>query len=206
MLLAQRSVFFFENGKTDIVQLVEDMSDNYYEQLHRKFEAFERRQRIREREKLQFERYKMRARIELLRNLPGPQWASVMQAILARADNGRWARGRRKLELEGGADWLRRRLIREGQEVLGRYDQLLPNESKKCVFTALLRRLTRADTNPSVRARTRARTKAGRHRLLPAPCLLHRNARTHTTPSGRACRFPTPNLPHPANLPLAASR
>ncbi|RSH81250.1 uncharacterized protein EHS24_008687 [Apiotrichum porosum] len=112
-------------------ELVEDMSDNYYEQLHRKFEAFERRQRIREREKLQFERYKMRARIELLRNLPGPQWASVVQAILARADNGRWARGRRKLELEGGADWLRRWLIREGQEVLGRYDQLLPNESKK---------------------------------------------------------------------------
>ncbi|WOO82162.1 uncharacterized protein LOC62_04G005664 [Vanrija pseudolonga] len=112
-------------------ELVEDVSDQHYALLHRKFEAFERRQRIREREKLQFERYKMRARVDLLRSLPAPQWTSVVTAILARTDAGEsWSRGRRKLEAEG-VDWLRRKLIKEGVEVLRRYDQLLPNDKKQ---------------------------------------------------------------------------
>lgn len=116
--------------RTDTRQLVEDVSDQHYALLHRKFEAFERRQRIREREKLQFERYKMRARVDLLRSLPAPQWTSVVTAILARTDAGEsWSRGRRKLEAEG-VDWLRRKLIKEGVEVLRRYDQLLPNDKK----------------------------------------------------------------------------
>ncbi len=92
---------------------------------------FERRQRIREREKLSFERYKMRARVDLLRALPAPQWAAVVGGVLGRPDSG-WDRGRAKLAAEG-ADWLRRRLIREGKELLSRYDELLPNtvETKK---------------------------------------------------------------------------
>ncbi|KAL1412568.1 hypothetical protein Q8F55_000315 [Vanrija albida] len=112
-------------------ELIEDVSDQHYALLHRKFEAFERRQRIREREKLQFERYKMRARVDLLRSLPAPQWTSVVSVILARTDAGEsWSRGRRKLEAEG-VDWLRRKLIKEGVEVLRRYDQLLPNDKKQ---------------------------------------------------------------------------
>jgi hypothetical protein len=93
--------------------------------------VFERRQRIREREKLSFERYKMRARVDLLRALPAPQWAVVVGGVLGRPDSG-WDRGRAKLAAEG-ADWLRRRLIREGKELLSRYDELLPNtaETKK---------------------------------------------------------------------------
>lgn len=111
---------------------MEDTSDAYYLSQHRKFEVFERRQRIREREKLVFERYKMRSRVDLLRNLPASQWATVVSAILARSDAGQWKRGREKLAAEG-VDWLRRRLIREGKDVLGRYDQLLPSGDKRYV-------------------------------------------------------------------------
>lgn len=76
----------------------------------------------------------MRSRVDLLRALPAHQWQSVVGAILSRSDTGDWDRGRAKLAAEG-VDWLRRRLIREGKELLSRYDELLPNptttESKK---------------------------------------------------------------------------
>lgn len=68
----------------------------------------------------------MRSRVDLLRALPDHQWTSVVTGILSRSDTGEWDRGRAKLAAEG-VDWLRRRLIREGKELLDRYDQLLPN-------------------------------------------------------------------------------
>jgi hypothetical protein len=105
---------------------MEDTSDAYYESVHRKMEAFERRQRIREIDKLKFMRHKMNSRIDLLRNLPLAQWNAVVHNVLARGEaNEAWARGRRRLEAIG-VDWLRRQLIREGIELLTRYDQLLP--------------------------------------------------------------------------------
>lgn len=109
---------------------IEDTSDAYYEAQHRRFEAFEKRQRIREREQLQFNRYKMKARVDLLRNLPQTQWVSMVAAILARDGDETWQRGRRKLTTMGN-DWLRRHLIKEGLEVLRRYDELLPKEGHK---------------------------------------------------------------------------
>ncbi|EJT48143.1 hypothetical protein A1Q1_02847 [Trichosporon asahii var. asahii CBS 2479] len=109
---------------------IEDTSDAYYEAQHRRFEAFEKRQRIREREQLQFNRYKMKARVDLLRNLPQTQWVSMVAAILAREGDETWQRGRRKLTTMGN-DWLRRHLIKEGLEVLRRYDELLPKEGQK---------------------------------------------------------------------------
>lgn len=109
---------------------IEDTSDAYYEAQHRRFEAFEKRQRIREREQLQFNRYKMKARVDLLRNLPQTQWVSMVAAILAREGDATWQRGRRKLTTMGN-DWLRRHLIKEGLEVLRRYDELLPKEGQK---------------------------------------------------------------------------
>lgn len=42
----------------------------------------------------------------------------------------RWAKGRVKLEGEG-ADWLRDTLVKEGEEVMRRYDELLPVEHRK---------------------------------------------------------------------------
>ncbi|KAL7425240.1 hypothetical protein Q5752_000928 [Cryptotrichosporon argae] len=128
-------------------EAMEDTSDAYYAALHKRPEALERRQRIREREVLYFERHKMRARIELLRNMPDAQWATVVGAVLARGDSvseagqaagqdrdgpaaGKdtqgAARGARVAVEEKGVGWLRKRLIKEGKEVVRRYDQLLP--------------------------------------------------------------------------------
>ncbi|CCL98129.1 uncharacterized protein FIBRA_00123 [Fibroporia radiculosa] len=44
-----------------------DMSDAAYEKRHRKYETFEKRQRLREKEKLKHEQYKLKERIEQLR-------------------------------------------------------------------------------------------------------------------------------------------
>ncbi|GMK56587.1 hypothetical protein CspeluHIS016_0304270 [Cutaneotrichosporon spelunceum] len=152
----------------------EDTSDAYYEKQHRKFEVFERRQRIRERETLSFERYKMRARVDHLRALPAPQWAAVVAGVLSRADGG-WDRGRAKLAAEG-ADWLRRRLIREGRELLNRYDELLPStaESKKPRF------LDPPDSPP--------RQKEPKHR---GPSRLQ-SVNPETSPRKRTHHTPTP--------------
>lgn len=110
----------------------EDTSDAYYMALHRKYEIFERRQRIREKEKLIFERYKMRSRIELLRNMSSLSWATVVNTVLSREGDPSWAKGRESLRRKPeGIDWLRERLIKEGKELVKRYDQLLPVETKK---------------------------------------------------------------------------
>ncbi|OCF34352.1 hypothetical protein I316_03866 [Kwoniella heveanensis BCC8398] len=108
----------------------EDTSDAYYMQLHKKYEVFERRQRIREKETLQFERYKMRSRIDLLKNMPKLTWSSVVSTILIRGSKIDWARGKERIKGKG-ADWLRSQLIKEGEEVMKRFDELLPPEQRK---------------------------------------------------------------------------
>ncbi|CAD6571536.1 MAG: hypothetical protein TREMPRED_000308 [Tremellales sp. Tagirdzhanova-0007] len=109
-------------------ELTEDTSDAYYINLHKRHEVFERRQHIREKEKLMFERYKMRSRIDLLRNMSVPSWTVVVAAVLSRDEP--WESGRAKLG-DIGVEWLRHRLVREGLEVMQRYDQLLPVEKKQ---------------------------------------------------------------------------
>ncbi|KAK4689888.1 hypothetical protein P7C73_g248, partial [Tremellales sp. Uapishka_1] len=112
-------------------QMHEDTSDSYYHALHKKYEVFERRQRIREKEKLQFERYKMRARIDLLKNMSSASWTPIVSNIVSRTDGpDEWKRGREKLR-EEGVDWLKVKLVKEGEELIKRYDQLLPSESRK---------------------------------------------------------------------------
>ncbi|KAF8899054.1 hypothetical protein BD779DRAFT_56372 [Infundibulicybe gibba] len=48
-----------------------DTSDAAYEKRHRKYESFEKRQRLREKEKLKYEQYKLKERIEQLRAMDG---------------------------------------------------------------------------------------------------------------------------------------
>lgn len=74
-----------------------------------------------------FERYKMKSRIDLLRNMSTHAWAAVVAAVLSRGEE--WTAGRAKVGL-AGADWLRSKLVKEGMEVMRRYDQLLPVEKK----------------------------------------------------------------------------
>jgi hypothetical protein len=54
---------------------------------------------------------------------------SGLSGVGSRGD-GVWAKGREKIRVKG-VEWLRSKLVREGEEVMKRYDQLLPNESKK---------------------------------------------------------------------------
>ncbi|TFK77409.1 hypothetical protein BDN72DRAFT_953848 [Pluteus cervinus] len=58
---------FRPRGSEDIL----DTSDAAYERRHRKYETFEKRQRLREKEKLKHEQYKLRERIEQLRSMDG---------------------------------------------------------------------------------------------------------------------------------------
>ena len=50
-------------------QNLADTSDTAYEKRHRKYETFEKRQRLREKEKLKHEQYKLKERIEQLRSM-----------------------------------------------------------------------------------------------------------------------------------------
>ncbi|WWC73818.1 uncharacterized protein I206_107790 [Kwoniella pini CBS 10737] len=119
-------------------ELEEDTSDSYYINLHRKYEVFEKRQKIREKEKLQFERYKMKSRLELLKNIPKLNWTVIVSTILQRvsptnSSSGNedvWLKGKNKIN-EKGEDWLKRQLIKEGEEVMKRFDELLPPEQRK---------------------------------------------------------------------------
>lgn len=73
----------------------------------------------------------MRTRIDLLRGMSLSAWSAVVWTVMAREDTlGLWTKGKERVKVEG-VDWLRRRLVREGEEVMKRYDQLLPNDSKR---------------------------------------------------------------------------
>jgi len=52
---------------TPLIQVQVDTSDAAYERRHKKYETFERRQRLREKEKLKHEQYKLKERVEQLR-------------------------------------------------------------------------------------------------------------------------------------------
>lgn len=64
-----------------------------------------------------------------MRNLSKPAWASIVATILARDEDG-WESGRSKVGKEG-EEWLRERLLKEGEEVMKRYEELLPPENRK---------------------------------------------------------------------------
>lgn len=57
-----------------------DTSDSAYERRHRKFEMFERRQRLREKEKLQHDHYKLKERIEQLRAMDGVAFMTLSES------------------------------------------------------------------------------------------------------------------------------
>lgn len=81
---------------------------------HKKFETLEKRQRFREKEKLQHERYKLKQRIEQLRTMD----ASTFAATLAVSGHADPVDGERK----------RRELLREAEELERRYDMLLSDK------------------------------------------------------------------------------
>ena len=58
-------------------QNLADTSDATYEKRHRKYETFEKRQRLREKEKLKHEQYKLKERIDQLRGMDGNAFLSL---------------------------------------------------------------------------------------------------------------------------------
>lgn len=118
------------------MQTTEDTSDGHYLAAHKRYETFERRQRIREKEKLQFERHTMRSKLDILRGMPQTSWAAIVNGVLARVAEGHGTQPAavgigEQLIKENGIVWLKSRLIAEGQDVIERYDQLLPVESRQ---------------------------------------------------------------------------
>ncbi|KAH8102414.1 hypothetical protein BXZ70DRAFT_928494 [Cristinia sonorae] len=59
-----------------------DTSDAAYEKRHRKYETFEKRQRLREKEKLKHEHYKLKERIEQLRGMDYSAFLALPSAAL----------------------------------------------------------------------------------------------------------------------------
>jgi len=59
------------------MQNLADTSDATYEKRHRKYETFEKRQRLREKEKLKHEQYKLKERIEQLRGMDGTAFLTL---------------------------------------------------------------------------------------------------------------------------------
>ena len=62
-------------------QNLADTSDATYEKRHRKYETFEKRQRLREKEKLKHEQYKLKERIDQLRGMDGNAFLSLPASL-----------------------------------------------------------------------------------------------------------------------------
>lgn len=152
---------------------VEDSTDAHYQSLHLRYERYESRARLAERQKMEHGRYKLNIRIEYLEGLIDEVWEGAVMRMMQRgkrvrqaeeehqqqqlngrdegpsqagSSNGKRAEtksleaiqaeqeGKAYMEImETGAELLKvltvpglkRELIREGKELLARYDQIL---------------------------------------------------------------------------------
>ena len=106
-----------------------------YIALHSRGVLRERKQKVQEKDQLKHERSKMHTRVGHLKQLSEGAWERLVISVFARKapdaeQEERWAKGR-KAVIRKGAEWLRGYLVKEGQELLDRYDQLLPPEPRK---------------------------------------------------------------------------
>ncbi|KAF8323834.1 hypothetical protein DL93DRAFT_33808 [Clavulina sp. PMI_390] len=97
------------------VQPMTDTSDQAYLARHKRFEGLEKRQRLREKEKILHERYKLKERIDQLRAMPPQTFLPDEPAPPLTHDQ----------IVEG--ERARRELLREAEELERRYDLLLSN-------------------------------------------------------------------------------
>ncbi|KAF8330779.1 uncharacterized protein EI90DRAFT_3154821 [Cantharellus anzutake] len=91
---------------------VQDTSDQAYLARHRKFETMEKRQRLREKEKLRYEHYRLKQRIDQLRS------------IGSSSNNPSYYTGHSAAE-SAENDKKRRELLREAEDLEKKYDRLL---------------------------------------------------------------------------------
>ena len=147
--------------------------DAHYNQLHKKYETFEKRQRRREKERLQHERYKMKERVDLIRGMDGKRYVEQVfshakermnertserldeysNCELTRSVCSGFERENSFAALVASGDppladgkvrkvvqpeEIRSKMLEEAEEVLRRYDQLLPVENRMYVFLSFL--------------------------------------------------------------------
>lgn len=146
---------------------IEDSSDTHYQTLHLRYERYESRARLAERQKMEHGRYKLSIRIEYLEGLSDEVWEGAVVRMMQRGKRVRsvgesksYVPGHDKSQradekvpaektleaiqaeeearsymvtMEAGAalldilsiPGLKRELIREGKELLARYDRVL---------------------------------------------------------------------------------
>lgn len=83
-------------------QEIADTSDVVYEKRHRKYETFEKRQRLREKEKLKHEQYKLKERIEQLRAMDASAFLALPASDFSDPLNVSASITRRQGDAEGG--------------------------------------------------------------------------------------------------------
>jgi hypothetical protein len=110
-----------------------DTSDAAYEKRHRKYEAFEKRQRLREKEKLKHEHYKLKERIEQLRALEPSAFLGASDTFFAGSrrtppyDGERDARGSADAHAppHNESEWRKRQMLEVANTLEARYRTLL---------------------------------------------------------------------------------
>ncbi|KAI0281271.1 hypothetical protein BGY98DRAFT_227842 [Russula aff. rugulosa BPL654] len=111
-----------------------DTSDGAYEKRHRKYETFEKRQRLREKEKLKHEHYKLKERIEQLRALEPSAFLSASDSFFAGSLHTPPQQG--NSDAEGGTtdapapvhnegEWRKRQMLDVANSLDARYRTLL---------------------------------------------------------------------------------
>ena len=196
-------------------QAVIDTSDAAYVLRHRRFEALEKRQRLREKEKIQHERYKLKERIDVLRAMPGH--AFIKEADLSDS---------MEVDTTAQGEKLRRELLREAEELEQRYDNLLsrkidqvlvpPEDVRPSPPLKIKFRLGSSSRTPSQdRIPTASTAHALRHHAIdepissplrhaspapsspPSPHRATRPRRSTATTTKTSPSFPTAHLPRP---------
>jgi len=117
-----------------------DTSDAVYERRHRKYETFEKRQRLREKEKLKHEHYKLKERIEQLRaidgsaflGLPATSFSSLPEAVQVRDghDESHLAASTNGVAVCNEGERRRQEMLDVASKLEERYRTLLPSEKK----------------------------------------------------------------------------
>lgn len=119
------------------------MSDAAYERRHKKYESFERRQRLREKEKLKHEHYKLKERIEQLRNMDYTAFLGLPVDVFTEHELSETEEEYANSHSEG--ERRRRVMLDAAQAIEERYRVLLPAEKKTIEKGQGNRRLTASE-------------------------------------------------------------
>jgi hypothetical protein len=115
---------------TSSKQPTADTSDAAYEKRHRKFEAFEKRQRLREKEQLKHEQYKLKERIDQLRAIDSAAFLALPQSAFSPIPSQPNEIGEGDNALNEG-ERRRKEMLEVALTLEARYRILLPSDRKK---------------------------------------------------------------------------